>query len=151
MTGSCNGLKSLNCNTRAYVQFSNKSTRTVDLLWLDYKGKRVRYDRLRPGQQSQILHTFVTHPWEFRDSQTGDALVVKDDGKHTQVYMPKPWTGGSFEKADIVIPGTLQTALTILYTAFFTCKLCTDFPSRFTVYVYSITTTNVPSFVVDHK
>ena len=76
----------------------------------------MRYDRLRPGQQSQILHTFVTHPWEFRDSQTGDALVVKDDGKH--VYMPKPWTGGSFEKADIVIPGTLQTALTISYTAF---------------------------------
>ena len=44
------------------IEFHNSGNSTTELLWLDYKGKRVSYNTLPPGK-TYVQATFVTHPW----------------------------------------------------------------------------------------
>ena len=51
------------------VCFANRSTKDVELIWINYKGIEQRYITLKPKQYFKCK-TFLTHPWIFRDSQT---------------------------------------------------------------------------------
>ena len=60
------GLRSRNSDTPVTVTFVNRSGEFRSVMWLDFKGKRVQYADLNPGQ-SFTINTFVTHPWMFTD------------------------------------------------------------------------------------
>ncbi|XP_013413378.1 von Hippel-Lindau disease tumor suppressor-like [Lingula anatina] len=79
-------LKAQTSRTYAFVRFINKTARHVDVIWLNYEGARVRYKTLSPEQWVDV-NTFVGHPWIFRDSVSGDRLVVQ----HEAVYEPEGW------------------------------------------------------------
>ncbi|GLC34706.1 hypothetical protein PLESTB_001231900 [Pleodorina starrii] len=68
-------LRSLNSNKRTRVLFANESGRNVTAFWLNYGGQEVVYGALLPGQ-AKIYETYVSHPWVFRCSETGERLVV---------------------------------------------------------------------------
>lgn len=78
--------RSLQSELIAYVKFINRTQQIVDLFWLDYTGTRVKYGTLQPGGQYAV-DTFVTHPWIFRDAETGYPL--RADGQ--EVFYPQPW------------------------------------------------------------
>lgn len=105
-----NSLKSEKCDKFSFVTFVNKTHRKVDVLWLDYNGRRVKYATLGINNNTYEITTYETHPWIFRDSDTGDKLVVQGG---QEVYYPVQWTGGDRTRVHIVIPGTtFQTSQT---------------------------------------
>lgn len=79
-------LRSKHSRHLSYVRFINKSNRTVDVIWIDFEGHRVKYKALQPGVFFDV-NTFATHPWVFLDSETQDKLVVKCK----EVFLPEPW------------------------------------------------------------
>jgi Zn-dependent protease len=60
------------------ITFTNRGTQALSVYWLNYRGKRVPYAKLAPGQ-SYVQKTFVTHPW----------LVVSDPEEECRgIFLP---------------------------------------------------------------
>jgi von Hippel-Lindau disease tumor supressor len=71
---------------QSFVRFINNSNRTVDVIWINFEGRHVKYKSLQPGVFFDV-NTYATHPWVFLDSETQDKLVVKSK----EVFLPEPW------------------------------------------------------------
>jgi hypothetical protein len=56
------------------LKISNERSRAVRTLWIDYRGKRVRGETIRPGA-STLISTFVTHPFVIADD-AGNCIAV---------------------------------------------------------------------------
>ena len=79
-------LKSDPSMVNSFVRFLNCTVRRVDVVWLNYEGVGIRYRTLAPNQWVDV-NTFVGHPWIFRDSITGDKLVVQ----LKEIFEPPSW------------------------------------------------------------
>lgn len=79
-------LKSTKSKVMSFLRFVNKTKRRVDVIWINYEGQAVKYKTLDCDECLDV-NTFVGHPWIFRDSETGDKLVVQL--KH--IYNPPAW------------------------------------------------------------
>ena len=66
-----------------------RTSKTVDLVWLNYRGKYVYYKRQMEPQGTLSMNTYVTHPWRawFSDSEQR----VHVGGSDT--FMPQAWRG----------------------------------------------------------
>jgi hypothetical protein len=71
-------IRSVDSKSRAIVNFSNNSGKTLDIVWLDYDGKRKTYRTLKNGEVYE-QQTFVGHPW----------LIVDQRGACLGVYWPR--------------------------------------------------------------
>ena len=69
-------LKSGPSMVHSLVRFLNCTVRRVEVVWLNHEGVGIRYKTLAPEQWVDV-NTYVGHPWIFRDSLTGDKLVVQ--------------------------------------------------------------------------
>jgi von Hippel-Lindau disease tumor supressor len=56
------GLQSVEGSTSTKITFANRGKSTKLIYWINYEGKRVLYNTLRP-KQTYTQQTFVTHPW----------------------------------------------------------------------------------------
>lgn len=65
----------------------NRTKRPIDILWINYAAKLIRYKQLRSDEEVQI-NTFKTHPWIFRDYYTGLLMHVE----HKEVLWPEAST-----------------------------------------------------------
>lgn len=68
------GLRSINSMNKSPVYFVNKTSRDIDIIWIDYNGDEVQYNTLPPNKCYQ-MSTFLTHPWIFRDHKRRDKLL----------------------------------------------------------------------------
>jgi hypothetical protein len=59
--------KSLTGTAKTAIKFANKTTGSVQLYWLDYKGHLVYYTTLAP-RKAVTQPTFKTHPWLMFDA-----------------------------------------------------------------------------------
>jgi RHS repeat-associated protein len=95
-------LKSLNGNTKTYIDFVNESGHTVDVYWINYTGQLVLYDVLATSQTFRQL-TYLTHPWIIYDetqkaytvgflpiSQEAEALIVPPPPSAKNLGLPSP-------------------------------------------------------------
>ncbi|CAH2056913.1 unnamed protein product, partial [Iphiclides podalirius] len=57
---------------RAYLRFTNRTSRPIDVWWRDFDGAKRHYTRMRPGTCFDV-DTFITHPWEFTDVTTKES------------------------------------------------------------------------------
>ena len=69
-----NTLRSLNSEMPTLLKISNEHCRAVRTFWIDYHGKRVRGETIRPGA-STLISTFVTHPFVILDD-AGNCIAV---------------------------------------------------------------------------
>ena len=85
----------------SYTNFFNRSDRSVDLFWIDYNGKLVRYGRI-PPYRGTAMNTYVTHPWIVRDAHTGYPLLLNGKGVYhpsadtllVWIHIPGKWGRG---------------------------------------------------------
>ena len=71
------GIKSVDGEVEAKIEFENKSGKTVKVYWLDYEGNRQLYQTLKDGE-SHEQETFLTHPW----------LITDEDDNAWYLYFP---------------------------------------------------------------
>ncbi|KAK2145877.1 hypothetical protein LSH36_650g01073 [Paralvinella palmiformis] len=102
-TDSEQPLRSARDDRFALVTFESKTSRRIDVFWLDYDGQRVKYATLEVGATFPIM-TYETHPWIFRDVDNGAPILA--DGK--EVYFPKAYDGREDPPVHIHIPGVLS-------------------------------------------
>ncbi|KAI8127432.1 Protein Vhl [Lucilia cuprina] len=77
-------LAAQNSLEQTFVFFHNSTQRYVNLYWMDFNGRQDFFTMLKPGAGIKA-NTFVTHPWIFRDSQTGERMQVK----HQDIFWPQ--------------------------------------------------------------
>ncbi len=70
-------LRSLNSENEFMACFVNQTTRSVDLIWIDFKGEEVFYKTLPPNHYFTIK-TYLTHPWILREHKRRDKLFFID-------------------------------------------------------------------------
>lgn len=70
----------------SFVRFYNATQRTVEVIWINYEGVRVKYKTLQPNEFFDV-NTYVAHPWMFQDAVTRERLNA--NSRH--VYEPGPW------------------------------------------------------------
>lgn len=68
-------LRSLRSVDKCHVRFVNKTTRSVDIIWVDFAGRYIKYSSLQRGQFVDIT-TYKTHPWAALDSNTKDHMLI---------------------------------------------------------------------------
>jgi len=56
------------------LRCTNRTPRTINVYWINYKGKDEMKGSIRPGG-FWTQHTWIEHPWVFRDSITDDILL----------------------------------------------------------------------------
>ncbi len=74
----------------------------MDILWIDYEGKHVKYATLKNKGEVMEMRTYVTHPWVFQDADTGDQLVTLGGG---EVFFPKEPLDDDEDRPDRVLVG----------------------------------------------
>lgn len=71
-------VRSLESTHRAFIRFTNRTSRPVDIWWRNFEGHRQHYIRLPPGGMYNV-NTYLTHPWEFTDGATGENFVINNN------------------------------------------------------------------------
>jgi|SRR6218665_59477 len=103
MSSTSPTIRSLRSDLMSLVTFISRTRRQVAIYWVDFLGRRVRYGVLNYGEHFPLT-TYETHPWIFRDNNTGDVLVTSQGH---EIFMPRPWDGGNQDTVIIGIPGWL--------------------------------------------
>jgi hypothetical protein len=60
------GARSLHSDSPESLSFLNASAQPIKIYWLNFKGQRVFYQTLQPGEVYD-QETFLTHPWVVTD------------------------------------------------------------------------------------
>lgn len=71
------GIKSGASLVEARITFINDSDATIRVYWLDFRGARVLYHTLKPGEAA-VQVTYLGHPW----------LITDEDDNAWQLYYP---------------------------------------------------------------
>ncbi|XP_023949361.1 von Hippel-Lindau tumor suppressor homolog [Bicyclus anynana] len=82
-------VKSLESASSAYLRFTNRTSRAVDVWWRDFSGVKKHYVRLQADTYFDI-NSFITHPWEFSDVATKETCVINNKA----IFRPPSNIGG---------------------------------------------------------
>jgi hypothetical protein len=75
----------------ATLQFVNRTSGSVQLVWLDYKGHRRFYRTLAP-QAEHAMRTYVTHPWLVLDAVGKSLAIFTPDSEKSRAVIEAPAT-----------------------------------------------------------
>lgn len=70
-------VRSTDSSSRAYLRFTNKTKRPVDIWWRDFRGTRHHYVCL-DSRGYYDVSTYITHPWEFTDAATKERYCINN-------------------------------------------------------------------------
>ncbi|KAL1513857.1 hypothetical protein ABEB36_003204 [Hypothenemus hampei] len=70
-----NSPRALQSLEKCYVRFINNTERDVEVLWIDYTGRRVQYRTMKKGEFLDV-NTFKTHPFIAKDVRTRDMMHI---------------------------------------------------------------------------
>lgn len=84
-------IRSVESTEVARLAIRNTTQRSVEVLWINYDSKLVRYKILKPGALFPIT-TYKSHPWIFREYDTGLLMHVS----HKDILWPEASTPDKF-------------------------------------------------------
>ncbi|KAE8612108.1 hypothetical protein XENTR_v10012726 [Xenopus tropicalis] len=97
--GSVPQLRSFNSRQPVQVVFCNRSTRTVQPIWVNFQGDPQSYPTL-PAGSGRRMNTYLGHIWLFREAETDVGLMVNKK----EVYVPNPNVNGQPALVNISLP-----------------------------------------------
>lgn len=97
-------VRSQEANQAAYLRFTNKTSRPVDVWWRDYRGVKRFYIKIEPASHYNV-NTFITHPWEFTDSETKEHYVINNK----IIFRPPNNIGGMQYRTNWNVTVTVRT------------------------------------------
>lgn len=68
-------VRSLNSHEVSLIRFQNRTGRRVNLIWIDYQGRR-RIQLELETDQGINYNTYVTHPWRAEDTENKNVLLL---------------------------------------------------------------------------
>ncbi|XP_063388315.1 protein Vhl [Cydia fagiglandana] len=68
-------VRSVESTHRVFIRYTNVTSRSVNVWWRDFSGRRRFYACLKPTDFCDI-NTYATHTWEFTDVATGERYNV---------------------------------------------------------------------------
>ncbi|KPJ03033.1 Von Hippel-Lindau disease tumor suppressor [Papilio xuthus] len=71
-------VRSIESVRTAYLRFTNRSSRPIDVWWRDFNGAKQHFVKLEPGTYYDV-NTYLTHPWEFTDVTTKERYVINNN------------------------------------------------------------------------
>jgi hypothetical protein len=82
------GARSLHSDSPESLSFLNASAQPIKIYWLNFKGQRVFYQMLQPGEVYD-QETFLTHPWVVTDeNDNGWALFYAPSKVQFHIMAP---------------------------------------------------------------
>ncbi|CAI5467728.1 unnamed protein product [Closterium sp. Yama58-4] len=124
-------------STRATtVTFKNATTVTIQAFWIDYDGKEVAYEKIKPGQTYR-QRTFVLHPWAFRECASNEPLVVgkklvalPEDAEESEMVIVRPgsirWSPESHNR----FPEAFRESVKALLLSYQWCHVKSEYPEN---------------------
>lgn len=97
-------VRSVHSSHRAFLRFSNRTSRPVDVWWRDFQGVKHHYVRLEDGSTYDV-NSFLTHPWEFTDASTNESYVINNK----LVFRAPNHVGGMMYRTNWNICVTMRT------------------------------------------
>ncbi|KAB0804216.1 hypothetical protein PPYR_01186 [Photinus pyralis] len=78
-----NLVRSVDSHHPSYIRVTNLCPEAVDLIWIDYQGRHVKYTKLS-NRAFVDVNTFETHPWIAVHSDKKDKVLMNNKF----IYMP---------------------------------------------------------------
>ncbi|XP_075985766.1 von Hippel-Lindau protein [Anticarsia gemmatalis] len=88
-------VRSTDCLKIAYLRYTNRTSRPIDVWWRDFEGKKRHYIRLDAGSYYDV-NTYLTHAWEFTDVSTKESFVI--DNK--PIFRAPEYVGGKLYRTN---------------------------------------------------
>lgn len=88
--GDLTGVRSIRASTKVFLKIFNLTNLDVNVIWLDYDGREQIYYTLTQSRRDISVDTFETHPWIFREKNSGNRLTAQPGaGGPVMIYLPK--------------------------------------------------------------
>ncbi|GFR11013.1 VHL domain-containing protein [Trichonephila clavata] len=91
------GFRSSPSRKGCWLRVVNETSRTVNIIWIDYHGREINYALLKP-KDMQSIHSYEGHPWLCRDSVTNRRLLLNKN--EIFIHQNPPSAGG----VNVLIP-----------------------------------------------
>ncbi|XP_018410747.1 PREDICTED: von Hippel-Lindau disease tumor suppressor [Nanorana parkeri] len=92
-------LRSLSSWHLVQVLFCNRTPRTVQPIWVNFKGEPQPYPTLPPWTEMR-MNTYLDHIWLFRELDTDVPLLVNKK----EIYVPSPYVNEQPAAVNICLP-----------------------------------------------
>ncbi|GFU18564.1 VHL domain-containing protein [Nephila pilipes] len=67
-----------------WLRVVNETSRSVNIIWIDYYGREINYALLQP-KDMQSIHSYEGHPWICRDSSSNRRLLLNKN----EIFIPQ--------------------------------------------------------------
>lgn len=78
--------RSLESNTRAFVEFVNRTNHPADIFWINYTSGHTHYTCVKRSMRAQI-NTYVTHPWVAFSYKSKERMLIN----FKETFHPQPF------------------------------------------------------------
>lgn len=72
------GFRSGPSRKACWLQIVNRTSRTVNIIWVDYYGRETNYGMVEPRNVKSI-HSYEGHPWLCRDTSSKRRLLLNNN------------------------------------------------------------------------
>lgn len=102
MTTMSQVIKSQSSTHVSYIMVLNLTGFQVDVVWIDYEGRHVKYKSI-PHRSQWNSKTYVTHPWVFFKAGTRDQMNIVSRSGISSVLFPKGYKEGEEERVRMFV------------------------------------------------
>ena len=99
---SSTDLRSTHSDRRIQVKFANPTSLAIELVWLDFSGRRVPDQEILHPCTAKTVSTYVGHTFIFLDCETGERIFAEVGSKSADgVFEPARFLGSLAQQGEL--------------------------------------------------